>query len=71
MLMDPGSSGPAKCSAAASSRDEGDSDGPADWKVRTLFVSDLPLDVKPRELCLLFRPFKGYKGSLIKLISKQ
>lgn len=27
-------------------------------KVRTLFVSGLPLDIKPRELYLLFRPFK-------------
>ncbi|NXW24704.1 RBPMS protein, partial [Circaetus pectoralis] len=39
--------------------------------VRTLFVSGLPLDIKPRELYLLFRPFKGYEGSLIKLTSKQ
>ncbi|KAF0029298.1 hypothetical protein F2P81_018403 [Scophthalmus maximus] len=40
-------------------------------QVRTLFVSGLPLDIKPRELYLLFRPFKGYEGSLIKLTSKQ
>uniref|UniRef100_A0A8C6I402 RNA binding protein gene with multiple splicing n=1 Tax=Mus spicilegus TaxID=10103 RepID=A0A8C6I402_MUSSI len=40
-------------------------------EVRTLFVSGLPLDIKPRELYLLFRPFKGYEGSLIKLTSKQ
>ncbi|XP_051572233.1 RNA-binding protein, mRNA-processing factor 2a-like isoform X1 [Myxocyprinus asiaticus] len=39
--------------------------------VRTLFVSGLPTDIKPRELYLLFRPFKGYEGSLIKLTSKQ
>ncbi|XP_018593497.1 RNA-binding protein with multiple splicing-like isoform X2 [Scleropages formosus] len=39
-------------------------------EVRTLFVSGLPLDIKPRELYLLFRPFKGYEGSLIKLTSK-
>ncbi|CAB1455258.1 unnamed protein product, partial [Pleuronectes platessa] len=39
--------------------------------VRTLFVSGLPVDIKPRELYLLFRPFKGYEGSLIKLTSKQ
>uniref|UniRef100_U3IAR3 RNA binding protein, mRNA processing factor 2 n=1 Tax=Anas platyrhynchos platyrhynchos TaxID=8840 RepID=U3IAR3_ANAPP len=26
--------------------------------VRTLFVSGLPVDIKPRELYLLFRPFK-------------
>lgn len=42
-----------------------------DEEVRTLFVSGLPLDIKPRELYLLFRPFKGYEGSLIKLTSKQ
>uniref|UniRef100_A0A8D2MSF5 RNA binding protein, mRNA processing factor n=2 Tax=Passerellidae TaxID=1729112 RepID=A0A8D2MSF5_ZONAL len=41
------------------------------FQVRTLFVSGLPLDIKPRELYLLFRPFKGYEGSLIKLTSKQ
>uniref|UniRef100_A0A8C0AND7 RRM domain-containing protein n=1 Tax=Buteo japonicus TaxID=224669 RepID=A0A8C0AND7_9AVES len=29
-----------------------------DPKVRTLFVSGLPVDIKPRELYLLFRPFK-------------
>uniref|UniRef100_A0A3Q3FRP5 RNA binding protein, mRNA processing factor 2b n=1 Tax=Labrus bergylta TaxID=56723 RepID=A0A3Q3FRP5_9LABR len=34
-------------------------------------VSGLPVDIKPRELYLLFRPFKGYEGSLIKLTSKQ
>uniref|UniRef100_A0A8D3CHD5 RNA binding protein, mRNA processing factor 2b n=1 Tax=Scophthalmus maximus TaxID=52904 RepID=A0A8D3CHD5_SCOMX len=27
-------------------------------RVRTLFVSGLPVDIKPRELYLLFRPFK-------------
>ncbi|XP_054983676.1 RNA-binding protein with multiple splicing 2 [Sorex araneus] len=40
-------------------------------EVRTLFVSGLPVDIKPRELYLLFRPFKGYEGSLIKFISRQ
>ncbi|XP_054842577.1 RNA-binding protein with multiple splicing 2-like [Eublepharis macularius] len=40
-------------------------------EVRTLFVSGLPVDIKPRELYLLFRPFTGYEGSLIKLTSKQ
>uniref|UniRef100_UPI00358E26E0 RNA-binding protein with multiple splicing 2-like n=1 Tax=Myxine glutinosa TaxID=7769 RepID=UPI00358E26E0 len=40
-------------------------------EVRTLFISGLPMDIKPRELYLLFRPFKGYEGSLIKLTSKQ
>uniref|UniRef100_A0A5F9DL06 RNA binding protein, mRNA processing factor 2 n=1 Tax=Oryctolagus cuniculus TaxID=9986 RepID=A0A5F9DL06_RABIT len=42
-----------------------------DGLVRTLFVSGLPVDIKPRELYLLFRPFKGYEGSLIKLTSRQ
>uniref|UniRef100_UPI00358FCDE3 RNA-binding protein with multiple splicing 2-like isoform X2 n=1 Tax=Myxine glutinosa TaxID=7769 RepID=UPI00358FCDE3 len=42
-----------------------------DDEVRTLFVSGLPMDIKPRELYLLFRPFKGYEGSLIKLTTKQ
>uniref|UniRef100_A0A8C8S3L9 RNA binding protein, mRNA processing factor n=1 Tax=Pelusios castaneus TaxID=367368 RepID=A0A8C8S3L9_9SAUR len=45
--------------------------GVPEEEVRTLFVSGLPLDIKPRELYLLFRPFKGYEGSLIKLTSKQ
>ncbi|ROJ42275.1 RNA-binding protein with multiple splicing [Anabarilius grahami] len=40
-------------------------------QVRTLFVSGLPLDIKPRELYLLFRPFQGYEGSLIRFTSKQ
>ncbi|XP_058429282.1 RNA-binding protein with multiple splicing 2 isoform X3 [Marmota monax] len=30
-------------------------------EVRTLFVSGLPVDIKPRELYLLFRPFKGIR----------
>ncbi|PKU46501.1 rna-binding protein with multiple splicing [Limosa lapponica baueri] len=53
--------------------DEGRSPGTSFllFQVRTLFVSGLPLDIKPRELYLLFRPFKGYEGSLIKLTSKQ
>ncbi|XP_054852368.1 RNA-binding protein with multiple splicing 2-like [Eublepharis macularius] len=34
-------------------------------------VSGLPVDIKPRKLYLFFRPFKGYEGSLIKLMSKQ
>ncbi|XP_050007868.1 RNA-binding protein with multiple splicing 2 isoform X2 [Alexandromys fortis] len=32
--------------------------GPLEEEVRTLFVSGLPVDIKPRELYLLFRPFK-------------
>ncbi|XP_028832686.1 RNA-binding protein with multiple splicing-like [Denticeps clupeoides] len=53
-------------------KDNDSSDFPgSDEEVRTLFVSGLPLDIKPRELYLLFRPFKGYEGSLIKLTSKQ
>ncbi|KAI0985603.1 hypothetical protein GJ496_007102 [Pomphorhynchus laevis] len=38
--------------------------------VRTLFVSGLPMDAKPRELYLLFRQFKGYEGSLLKITNK-
>ncbi|XP_043545055.1 RNA-binding protein with multiple splicing 2-like [Chiloscyllium plagiosum] len=40
-------------------------------EVGTLFVSGLPMDITPRELYLLFRSFKGYEGSLIKLTSQQ
>ncbi|XP_031568172.1 RNA-binding protein with multiple splicing 2-like isoform X2 [Actinia tenebrosa] len=40
-------------------------------EVRTLFVSGLPPDVKPREVYLLFRGYKGYEGSLLKLTDKQ
>uniref|UniRef100_A0A8C5YGS1 RNA binding protein, mRNA processing factor n=1 Tax=Microcebus murinus TaxID=30608 RepID=A0A8C5YGS1_MICMU len=36
-------------------------------EVRTLFVSGLPLDIKPRELYLLFRPFKVLFPSFQKL----
>eukprot|EP00058_Branchiostoma_floridae_P006919 XP_002592407.1 hypothetical protein BRAFLDRAFT_118420 [Branchiostoma floridae] len=39
--------------------------------VRTLFVSGLPMDAKPRELYLLFRAYKGYEGSLLKVTTKQ
>lgn len=44
---------------------------PSEEEVRTLFVSGLPIDVKPREVYLLFRSFKGYEGSLLKLTDKQ
>ncbi|KAK4467609.1 hypothetical protein MN116_008460 [Schistosoma mekongi] len=39
-------------------------------QVRTLFVSGLPLDAKPRELYLLFRSFKGYLSSTLKPAGK-
>lgn len=39
-------------------------------QVRTLFVSGLPMDAKPRELYLLFRAYQGYEGSLLKVTSK-
>ncbi|XP_052785667.1 protein couch potato-like isoform X9 [Mya arenaria] len=39
-------------------------------EVRTLFVSGLPMDAKPRELYLLFRSYKGYEGSLLKVTNK-
>ncbi|GAB0193893.1 RNA-binding protein with multiple splicing 2 [Grus japonensis] len=35
--------------------------GNVEEEVRTLFVSGLPVDIKPRELYLLFRPFKGIR----------
>ncbi|CAD5126286.1 DgyrCDS14442 [Dimorphilus gyrociliatus] len=41
-----------------------------DEEVRTLFVSGLPMDAKPRELYLLFRSYKGYEGSLLKVTGK-
>ncbi|CAI2313682.1 unnamed protein product [Caenorhabditis sp. 36 PRJEB53466] len=39
-------------------------------QVRTLFVSGLPMDAKPRELYLLFRGCRGYEGALLKMTSK-
>ncbi|XP_044004377.1 protein couch potato-like [Aphidius gifuensis] len=39
-------------------------------EVRTLFVSGLPMDAKPRELYLLFRAYEGYENSLLKVTSK-
>ncbi|XP_059481761.1 protein couch potato isoform X3 [Neocloeon triangulifer] len=42
----------------------------AEEEVRTLFVSGLPMDAKPRELYLLFRAYEGYEGSLLKVTSK-
>uniref|UniRef100_A0A0K0F7C8 Mec-8 protein (projected from Caenorhabditis elegans ortholog mec-8) n=1 Tax=Strongyloides venezuelensis TaxID=75913 RepID=A0A0K0F7C8_STRVS len=38
--------------------------------VRTLFVSGLPFDTKPRELYLLFRAYPGYENSQLKITSK-
>ncbi|CAG5088868.1 Similar to cpo: Protein couch potato (Drosophila melanogaster), partial [Cotesia congregata] len=40
------------------------------FQVRTLFVSGLPMDAKPRELYLLFRAYEGYENSLLKVTSK-
>lgn len=39
-------------------------------QVRTLFVSGLPMDVRPREIYLLFRTYNGYTGSSLKLMAK-
>jgi RNA recognition motif-containing protein len=39
-------------------------------QVRTLFVSGLPVDTKPRELYLLFRAYPGYESSLLKITQK-
>ncbi|XP_043189734.1 protein couch potato-like isoform X2 [Amphibalanus amphitrite] len=41
-----------------------------DEEVRTLFVSGLPMDAKPRELYLLFREYEGYEGSSLNVTSK-
>ena len=38
--------------------------------MRTLFVSGLPMDAKPRELYLLFRAYDGYENSQLKVTSK-
>ncbi|KAF8561379.1 hypothetical protein P879_09103 [Paragonimus westermani] len=42
----------------------------SEHQVRTVFVSGLPLDAKPRELYLLFRSFKGYQSSTLKPAGK-
>ncbi|XP_069102551.1 RNA-binding protein with multiple splicing 2-like isoform X9 [Argopecten irradians] len=39
-------------------------------EVRTLFVSGLPMDAKPRELYLLFRTYEGYENALLKVMGK-
>ncbi|XP_076438970.1 uncharacterized protein LOC143277898 [Babylonia areolata] len=39
-------------------------------EVRTLFVSGLPMDAKPRELYLLFRAYKGFENGLLKSMGK-
>lgn len=44
--------------------------GPINDEVRTLFVSGLPMDVKQRELYLLFRTFDGYQGNIVRMTSK-
>ncbi|KAL5469296.1 hypothetical protein EMCRGX_G030538 [Ephydatia muelleri] len=41
-----------------------------DGEVRTLFVSGLPMDVKLREVYLLFRPYEGYEGAFLKVIGR-
>ncbi|XP_033725731.1 uncharacterized protein LOC117315584 isoform X5 [Pecten maximus] len=42
----------------------------AEEEVRTLFVSGLPMDAKPRELYLLFRTYEGYENALLKVMGK-
>ncbi|XP_055344454.1 uncharacterized protein LOC129592439 [Paramacrobiotus metropolitanus] len=39
-------------------------------EVRTLFISGLPMDVKGRELYLLFRGYEGYENSMLKATGK-
>jgi RNA recognition motif-containing protein len=46
------------------------SSGDPSNQVRTLFVSGLPMDTKPRELYLLFRAYSGYESSLLKVTNK-
>ncbi|KAG5211178.1 hypothetical protein JEQ12_013607 [Ovis aries] len=46
-------------------------DGEHSTGMATLRVSGFPVDIKPRQLDLLFRPFKGYEASLIMLTSRQ
>ncbi|PAA57970.1 hypothetical protein BOX15_Mlig007979g2, partial [Macrostomum lignano] len=55
--------------AMSQSRDSVNTCGGED-EVRTLFVSGLPMDTKSRELYLLFRGFKGYETSLLKVTGK-
>jgi len=50
--------------------DETASNFSTDDEVRTLFVSGLPMDARPRELHLLFRAYKGYESSLLKISGK-
>ena len=38
--------------------------------MRTLFVSGLPIDAKPRELYLLFCAYDGYENSQLEVTSK-
>lgn len=54
---------------SSSMSDESSSHG--DDEVRTLFVSGLPMDVKPREVYLMFRGFQGYQNSLLKMTGKE
>ncbi|XDB55549.1 hypothetical protein AB1E18_009011 [Capra hircus] len=46
-------------------------DGEHSTGMATLWVSGFPVDIKPRQLDLVFRPFKGYESSLITLRSRQ
>lgn len=48
----------------------GTTDSASPSQVRTLFVSGLPMDAKPRELYLLFRAYRGYESSLLKMTAK-
>ena len=39
--------------------------------VKTLFVSGLPMDTKSREIYLMFRKYRGYQGSLLKMYGRE
>jgi RNA recognition motif-containing protein len=44
---------------------------PDQQKVKTLFVSGLPNNVREREIYLLFRGCKGYEGCVLNTTGKQ
>ena len=68
-----GTNGAAKMAPAISMESlasVGTTDSASPSQVRTLFVSGLPMDAKPRELYLLFRAYRGYESSLLKMTAK-
>uniref|UniRef100_A0A6G1SCZ2 Protein couch potato n=1 Tax=Aceria tosichella TaxID=561515 RepID=A0A6G1SCZ2_9ACAR len=64
------SGGPSSMDSSTTNSDYQTTNQTPSSQVRTLFVSGLPMDAKPRELYLLFRAYKGYENSLLKVTSK-